>query len=66
MYCVYILYSSQMDRYYVGYTADLEDRIRKQRIRVVSRTSIKLVPLSWYIFALLSDYIANTLNLSYV
>ncbi|ADY53077.1 Excinuclease ABC C subunit domain protein [Pseudopedobacter saltans DSM 12145] len=29
VYIVYILYSSSLDKYYVGYTSDLEDRIRK-------------------------------------
>ena len=27
MYCVYILYSSQIDKFYIGQTIDLENRI---------------------------------------
>ncbi|WP_244525840.1 GIY-YIG nuclease family protein, partial [Sphingobacterium wenxiniae] len=29
MYFVYVLYSSALDRYYVGYTSDLFDRLKK-------------------------------------
>lgn len=28
-YTVYILYSASLDKYYVGFTSDLEERIRK-------------------------------------
>jgi len=28
-YKVYILYSAEMDRYYVGYASDIEDRMQK-------------------------------------
>ncbi|MBW6457839.1 MAG: GIY-YIG nuclease family protein [FCB group bacterium] len=28
MYFTYILYSASTDRYYIGYTSDLEDRLR--------------------------------------
>ena len=29
MYTVYIIYSSKLDKYYIGYTADMNDRLLK-------------------------------------
>jgi putative endonuclease len=29
MYTVYIIYSSKLDKYYIGYTADINDRLLK-------------------------------------
>lgn len=29
MYAVYILYSSKLDRYYIGYSADISGRLRR-------------------------------------
>ncbi len=29
MYTVYILYSGKLDRYYIGYTSDVQDRLLK-------------------------------------
>ena len=29
MYAVYILYSSKLDRYYIGYSADVDGRLRR-------------------------------------
>ena len=29
MYAVYILYSSKLDKYYIGYSADVADRLRR-------------------------------------
>jgi putative endonuclease len=29
MYAVYVIYSSKLDRYYIGYSADVVDRLRR-------------------------------------
>ena len=29
MYSVYIMYSQKLDKYYIGYSSDVEDRLRK-------------------------------------
>ncbi|MBV7268105.1 GIY-YIG nuclease family protein [Winogradskyella luteola] len=29
MYCTYILYSQSKDRYYIGHSADLDDRLKR-------------------------------------
>ena len=29
MYAVYVIYSSKLDRYYIGYSADVADRLRR-------------------------------------
>ena len=36
---VYIIYSSTLDRYYVGYTTDLEKRINEHKTGISSYTS---------------------------
>jgi putative endonuclease len=39
MYYTYILYSKKADRYYVGYTSDLEERLKRHHDHKISYTS---------------------------
>ncbi|MGC9513821.1 MAG: GIY-YIG nuclease family protein [Fidelibacterota bacterium] len=39
MYYTYILYSKKVDRYYVGYTSDLEERLKRHHDHKISYTS---------------------------
>ena len=39
MFFVYILYSKKLDRYYVGYTADLEKRLLEHNTGISTYTS---------------------------
>jgi putative endonuclease len=38
MFFVYILYSNKSDRYYVGYTSDIENRVSKHNARSTTST----------------------------
>ena len=38
MYYVYLLYSSKCDRYYIGYCADIEARLRRHNSGMVTAT----------------------------
>jgi putative endonuclease len=38
MYFVYILYSEKCDRYYIGYTADVETRLVRHNAGLVAAT----------------------------
>ena len=38
MYFVYLLYSEKCDRYYIGYTADIEARLKRHNSGMVSAT----------------------------
>jgi putative endonuclease len=49
MYYTYIIYSKKVDRYYVGYTSDLEERLQRHHDNKISYTG-KRGPwtLVWY------------------
>jgi putative endonuclease len=48
-YCAYILYSSSTDRYYIGMTENLEQRIR-QHNNPISRIKFTAKGIPWQLF----------------
>ena len=39
MYCIYIIYSTKLDRYYIGYTADVNKRLAEHNTGISTFTS---------------------------
>ncbi|MBK7387828.1 MAG: GIY-YIG nuclease family protein [Bacteroidetes bacterium] len=56
MFCVYIIFSRKLNRYYVGTTDDFVKRlaehndIKHLRIFYITRNSLGILPINWMIF----------------
>jgi len=67
LYCCYILYSKSVDQYYVGYTCDIEDRIKQHNERYFGSASFTSKTNDWELFLLIPcSSIKQAIHLEYV
>jgi len=54
IYCCYIVYSSSIDSFYIGYTSDIDERIRLHNNGVFGGKSFTHRATDWKIFLLIN------------